>query len=331
MTTPRVTIVTASYNQRRFIGACIESVRAQSYDDWEQVVVDDGSTDGTADVAESFGDPRIRVLRLPHRGLTHLAESYNAALAASRGSLVAVLEGDDLWPADKLATQVAAFDDSDVFLSWGRALAVDDKGRTLRPLSTVRTDAPWRDFDAVEVFRRLARTNVLAPAASVMMRRSMLDAVGGFQQGGSSYFVDLATWLTLTARTRGRVRFVNHTLAHYRVHEHQTTQRFGREMDAEHVGVVLDVAARLDGDTQARLGWDTLRRETEAAGVVAAARRALAASDYGAARRSFSRALVRARTWPDRAKAALGLVSALAHVDLLGKALAARASYLSGD
>src|SRR5688500_377534 len=99
MKSPLVTIVTPAYNQKRYIAECVESVLAQTYPHWEQIVVDDGSTDGTPEIVESYRDPRIRCIRLPHRGLAALGESYNTALAAARGELVAILEGDDLWPA----------------------------------------------------------------------------------------------------------------------------------------------------------------------------------------------------------------------------------------
>jgi glycosyltransferase involved in cell wall biosynthesis len=59
---PRVTVLTAAYNQERYIGRCIESVLAQTYADWEMIIVDDGSTDNTRGVAASFCDPRIKLI-----------------------------------------------------------------------------------------------------------------------------------------------------------------------------------------------------------------------------------------------------------------------------
>src|SRR5258707_3339207 len=100
MAPPLVTILSPAYNQRRYIGQCIESALSQTYPQWEQIIVDDGSTDGTREIVAEYGDPRIRLICLPHRGLGALAQSYNAALAAARGSLVGILEGDDAWPAD---------------------------------------------------------------------------------------------------------------------------------------------------------------------------------------------------------------------------------------
>src|SRR5688572_10419542 len=103
MMPPLVTILSPTFNQERYVSQCIESALAQTYPHWEQIFVDDGSTDATREVIASYRDPRIRLIALPHRGLGALAESYNEALAVARGSLVGILEGDDAWPADKLA------------------------------------------------------------------------------------------------------------------------------------------------------------------------------------------------------------------------------------
>ena len=86
---PRVSIVTPVYNAERFIGACVRSVLDQTFDDWEQIIVDDGSSDATGDIARGFDDPRVRYIGLPHRGLSALAETYNTALQVARGELIA--------------------------------------------------------------------------------------------------------------------------------------------------------------------------------------------------------------------------------------------------
>ena len=104
--TPRVTVLTATYNQAAFVRTCLESVLAQTMADWEMIVVDDGSDDGTPDLVRACRDPRVRVLGLDHAGIGRLSDRYNQALERAAGPLVAVLEGDDWWPREKLAAQV---------------------------------------------------------------------------------------------------------------------------------------------------------------------------------------------------------------------------------
>lgn len=312
-----VTIITPSYNHERFIRPCIESVLAQTYQNWRQIVVDDGSSDRTRDIVAGFRDPRISCIPLPHRGLTKLADTYNAALAASDGDLVAILEGDDAWPKHKLETQVAAFDDPGVFMSWGRATEIDDRGAPIRKLCAVATTKEWVDFDATWVFARLTRMNPMYPSVSVMVRRTALDVIGGFRQSGSSLYVDLPTWLWLTASMEGRVRFINRDVAHYRVHQSQTTRRFKRRMEVEHLSTVLEVVRQLPADTLERLRWAELERPAVVAGLVADGYGFLGDGDYAAARAPFLRAFREATDWRDRSKAALGVVSAALRVDLI--------------
>lgn len=124
---PVVSIITPVYNHERYIGECIESVIRQTYTSWEMIVVDDGSTDGTWDLVQRFAssDPRIRVIRQGHVGIWRLSETYNKALRASVGQLVAVLEGDDLWPANKLEIQVDLhLKDTSLIFSYGRVALV---------------------------------------------------------------------------------------------------------------------------------------------------------------------------------------------------------------
>jgi len=121
-------VVTPTYNHAAFIGPCIRSVLAQTLQDWEMVIVDDGSDDGTADIAESFHDPRIVVLRRQHEGVAGLSRAYALAMARATSPFVAILEGDDTWPTTKLGDQLPLFEDPAVVLAYGAAGLMDEKG-----------------------------------------------------------------------------------------------------------------------------------------------------------------------------------------------------------
>jgi glycosyltransferase involved in cell wall biosynthesis len=90
------------------------------------ILVDDESKDRSVEIIESYKDPRIKLIRQKNRGIAGLAQTYNAAVAASSGSLIAILEGDDLWPRYKLEIQVEDFDDEAVVLSSGLTSIVDE-------------------------------------------------------------------------------------------------------------------------------------------------------------------------------------------------------------
>jgi hypothetical protein len=329
MSRPLVTIISPTYNQSSYVAACAASALAQTYEDWEQIFVDDGSTDSTREILATFDDPRIRVVPLPHGGLGELARSYNTALAVGRGSLVAILEGDDQWPADKLEQQVPAFDDADTILSWGRADLIDDDGSVVGKLAAVRTRASLVRIPASQAFRRLTRVNFLAPSVSVMIRRSVLDRLGGFRQTGSSMLVDLPTWLWATATESGHVAFVNARLGLYRVHGAQTSQQRRSQMTREHIAIVRAIGRELSAEQQARIGWgEQARQHAECRASLAEGETLLATGRWGAARREFLDALRSARetrSAADAALAAAGLLSSALRVNLVRAALESRA------
>src|SRR4051812_7778207 len=90
---PLVSIVLPTYNRADVIGRAIDSVRAQTFLDWELLVIDDGSTDGTADVVTGI-DQRVRLLRQPNGG-TYVARNYG--LVQARGRYLTFLDSDDAW------------------------------------------------------------------------------------------------------------------------------------------------------------------------------------------------------------------------------------------
>ena len=85
MDNPLVSVITPAYNHGRYIGQSIQSLLAQTYSNWELVVVDDGSTDNTAEVVQSFGDPRITYLYQENRGVGELAGTINTGLRKTGG------------------------------------------------------------------------------------------------------------------------------------------------------------------------------------------------------------------------------------------------------
>ena len=326
MPRPLVTIISPTCNQERYVAACAECALAQSYSSWEQIFVDDGSSDRTLDVLAAYRDPRIRVIPLPHAGLGELARSYNSALAASTGSLVAILEGDDLWPSDKLEIQTTAFEAPEVFLSWGRAELIDEAGAPAGELAMMHTRAARVRLSAREAFHRLTRANFLTPTVTVMIRRQVLEDIGGFQQTGSSLLVDLPTWLWATASQSGELEFINHRLGCYRVHGAQTSQQRRSEMTREHAQVVRRVVAGLDEHALARVGWnESARRRAESRAHLAEGETALEARDYDLARPAFRAALKERAAFGDAVLALAGLLSSVVRINLVRAALTARA------
>ena len=106
--TPRITVITPTFNRAHVLDRAIRSLQGQSLTDYEHVIVDDGSTDGTRDVVAGFGDERIRYFALPERQRANAAR--NAGLDAARAPLVTFLDSDDEFRPHRLAKTVELFD-----------------------------------------------------------------------------------------------------------------------------------------------------------------------------------------------------------------------------
>ncbi|MEA2559229.1 MAG: hypothetical protein QOH06_733 [Acidobacteriota bacterium] len=104
MPAPRVSIVTPTHNRAELLRETIASVMAQTWEDWEMLIVDDGSTDGTREAVEGLREPRIRYFGLERTG--NLSRLLNFGIAQALGEQVAFLDSDDLWREDKLQAQV---------------------------------------------------------------------------------------------------------------------------------------------------------------------------------------------------------------------------------
>ena len=104
---PKVSVVMPAYNFGRFLGEAIQSVLDQTFEDFEVIVVDDGSTDNTKEVVSSFPDTRVRYIYQENRGVS---AAQNVGISASRGEYIAFLGADDIWLPQKLELQERAMD-----------------------------------------------------------------------------------------------------------------------------------------------------------------------------------------------------------------------------
>lgn len=172
---PTVSAIIPCYNRERYIRRTVESVLAQTYDNIELVVVDDGCTDGSRAVLESFGS-RLRILE--HAGRENRGQSagINLGLAATSGKYVGILDSDDIWLPDKIAEQVAFLETHAEFgLVYGNGEAVDENERPLYDIY------PAEHEELNEPGRVLLDCYFLVPNNS-LVRRDVLNRTGGFDE-----------------------------------------------------------------------------------------------------------------------------------------------------
>lgn len=217
-----VSVVVPVRNGETFLGEALESALAQTWEPLEVIVVDDGSTDGSARVAAGF--PRVRLLRQAPQGQ---ATARNQAVAASRGELLAFLDADDLWPSTKLEVQAGYLrDHPEVDGVLGRQKLLVEPGVPL---------PPW-------VYREggLERAGAGAQPLSLVTRRAVWDLVGPFTPG--LLFADDTDWLMRAHELDVRIEMLEEVVLHRRIHGANITY----DDEAMRRGLALALKGRIE-------------------------------------------------------------------------------------
>lgn len=209
---PRVSVCIGTYNRVQYLDECLDSVFAQTLADFEVIVVDDASTDGTVDLLARYThDARLRVItRASNSGLPAVAR--NQACRAARGDYLAFLDSDDYWSPEKLEKQVAFMEQHpECGLCHTFARVVESDGR----LSYVRREGDMpRGGD---LFRALLRKNFIT-TSSVLMRHDLFMQLNGFAEG-SAYKVGEDRHFYLRVIRLAPFGFVDQPLTFYRKHD----------------------------------------------------------------------------------------------------------------
>ena len=210
-----VSVLIPVYNAGGYLVETVQSVLAQSVQNFEVILVDDGSTDGCLRSAEDLTDPRIQILRQANQGAP---AAMNRALSAATGEFVAFLDHDDLWTVGKLEAQLdhfAAHPEADITFSWSRW--IDEHGKDLN-LAPRRWQGPIS-------FEELVRDFVIGNTSSMVARRAVVQEVGGFDLSlPRAYDQDLV--LRIARLRPGNVQATPKVLTSYRRHPGQMSRRW---------------------------------------------------------------------------------------------------------
>ena len=215
MTLPLTSVAVPAYNHARYIGACLESVRNQSYPELELVVVDDGSSDGTGEVVQRFiqeHGSRFRHVELIRQDNRGVSAASNRAIAACRGQWVHLLGSDDLLYPDKVEIQwraIQAWDDERLALVYADADLIDKDGVAIPKTAGERPPAGPDPKACLS----LVLGNPI-PNPTVMLHRERFLSIDGFDE--SRQLEDWDCWLRLAVRYA--LARVPERLAAYRRH-----------------------------------------------------------------------------------------------------------------
>lgn len=278
---PRISIVTPTLNRERFLGDAIESVLVQGYPNFEHIVVDGLSTDGTPELLARY--PHLRVIREKDTGLY---DALNKGIRIATGDVIAHLNSDDVYPAGVLARVMATFADAAVDVVSGAAEIQSPDGKTLQKFS---------DPDAVRFGFASATTGVPIPNAR-FFRRRVYGRVGEYD---TQYRVAAdRDFLFRVALTQPVSREVDVLAYVYRAHEESLTFGDDAVREAkwreEYLAIAEHYLAKTDLPDDAR---GLLRRwhERESA---QAGTRALLRGEWGRCRDYATRGLRHNPAWP---------------------------------
>ena len=226
MSTPSVSIITIFLDAERFLEEAIESILAQTYDHWELVLVDDGSTDGSSALAQDYAarhPDRIRYCTHPGHENRGMSASRNRGIRASTAPLIAFLDADDIWLPRRLEAQVEliealptvdmVYGPTRYWYSWTGAPTDQDRDCTY-PLGL-----PLRQpIEPPTVLRKFLETSghILPGTCSLLVRRSAVEAVGGFEEKFRGSYEDQVFLAKITAHHR--VAVTDECLDLYRQH-----------------------------------------------------------------------------------------------------------------
>jgi len=213
---PLISVVIPSYNHAQFLADAIKSVINQSYTNWELLIIDNHSSDGTDEVLAQFENPKISIIRVHNNG--SIALSRNTGCAQALGEWIAFLDSDDFWSEDKLMICSTYFTpDFDLIYHDLKVFNQEFPLKTSKAINSRQVRPPI-------FFDLLLNGNTIA-TSSVVVRKSILNKVGGMREDSElSGVEDYNTWLKIS-RISENFKHIKMQLGTYRLHGSSITNK----------------------------------------------------------------------------------------------------------
>lgn len=220
-----VDVIIPAFNSAKYLPSALESVGAQIFDDWHIVLVNDGSTDNTAEVISPFLDrfgSKITYIQQENRGLP---ASRNVAIKSSSSEFIALLDADDIWMPCRLSESLAVLKmRPEVGLSYGLVTLIDSEGRV---------DHTWTGnagHSEGEIASEIYMRKIELPCPTITFRRRCVDEIGYFDETMRAT-EDRDLWLRIALRNK--VAFIPEILASYRISAGSMSTDSKRMLDAQ--------------------------------------------------------------------------------------------------
>ena len=228
-----VSVIVPTYNIEKYIGETIKSVLAQTYTNFELLIIDDESPDSSVEIARNFNDPRIKIISQKNRGL---AGARNTGIRQAQGNYIALLDGDDLWLEEKLAKHTEHLENNpNVGVSFSRSEFINAEGNSLGIFQMPKLN----DITPGHLLCR----NPIGNGSAPVIRREVFDAIC-FQndlhgQMEDWYFdehfrqsEDIECWFRIAAQTNWQIAGIPEALTLYRVNGEGLSANVMKQFDS---------------------------------------------------------------------------------------------------
>jgi hypothetical protein len=211
----KVSVILPVYGVEKYIAEAVRSVLAQTFSDFELLIIDDGSPDRSIEICQQFTDPRIRIIQQQNRGLSG---ARNTGIRNAVGEYLAFLDGDDLWMPEKLEKHVAHLDNSPkVGLSFSRSAFVDEAGKDLKTYQMPQLTGITSDY--------LLCCNPVGNGSAPVIRRQVFQEIGRKNAAVETCYFDeslrraedIECWLRIAIQTSWLIEGISEPLTLYRV------------------------------------------------------------------------------------------------------------------
>ena len=240
MTQPQITVALPVYNGEQYIAVAIDSVLRQTYSDFELLILDNCSTDGTASVIRNFSDPRIRLITNTKN--LGMIGNWNLAVSLATGKYIKILSHDDLLDPTCLAEQINGFltyQNQNVGIVTCKKNIINEAGRTV--MFGFGIFGPTRVIDGKRAIKKAIRAgrNIIGEPSIVLLDTALLRASGNFEQ--PQFTPDIKMWFKILRNTN--LLFLNKNLASYRISTTSTSTSVASTQGSQFVELIEEVVA----------------------------------------------------------------------------------------